>query len=438
MMHWGTTLDLILLAFYIAVLPPFAFVLVTSLTALLSGRRHAAFQRAGTSGLPIQRRFLFVIPAHDEETGIAETVGSCRAVNYPSHLLGVLVVADNCLDRTASIAHDAGAEVLERRDAVRTGKGHAIQYAIAWLRQSGKFDTLDALVVVDADSTVHPEVLGVFAQALERGYDWIQCYDCVGNADQSWRTRLVAYGFSLINGVTLLGQNAVGFSAALRGNGMCLSTRGLTRVPWTTHSLTEDLEYSWRVRIAGGRILFTRDASVYATMLVQGGRAWRDQRQRWECGRRELRRKMLGPLWRSTRLRTIEKVASLIELEMPTMASLTSIYFLLSIITFFRIRWIIANESLLLICLIGVCQTVATLAILIHAASPFLLSFLPWRFALSLVYLPYYIVWKLLWIRGWPTSWVRTPREARHHRDPTPGGMASFTPGARQQLPQGP
>ena len=64
---------------------------------------------------------------------------------------------------------------------------------------------------------------------------------------------------------------ALGMSAALRGNGMCLSTRGLARVPWQTHGLTEDLEYSWMVRIAGGRITFDRGAAVHATMLRQGG-----------------------------------------------------------------------------------------------------------------------------------------------------------------------
>ena len=90
---------------------------------------------------------------------------------------------------------------------------------------------LDAIVIVDADSTVSPDLLRVFARGLDAGHEWIQCYDCVRNADESWRTRLMAYAFSLINGVTLLGQSCLGLSAALRGNGMCLSTRGLDAGP---------------------------------------------------------------------------------------------------------------------------------------------------------------------------------------------------------------
>ena len=119
--------------------------------------------------------------------------------------------------------------MLERNDSTRRGKGYAIQYLIDSLIQAGEFDRLDALVFVDADSTVDPDLLRRFAQILDSGQEWIQCYDAVGNADQSWRTRLMAYAFSLINGVTLQGQSALGLSAGLRGNGMCISTAGLRR-----------------------------------------------------------------------------------------------------------------------------------------------------------------------------------------------------------------
>src|SRR5262249_28911003 len=209
------------------------------------------------------------------------------------------VSADSCTAGTADLALAAGARVIERADTARRGKGYAIEYLIEHLRSYGEFDTLDALVVVDADTTVHPELLHVFARELASGQDWVQSYDCVGNPHQSWRTRLITYAFSLINGVTLLGLNALGLSAGLRGNGMCLSIRGLRRVPWNSHGLTEDLEYSWSVRIAGGHIVFARDAVVYATMLGQGGSALTNQRRRWESGRRELRWKALVPLVRT-------------------------------------------------------------------------------------------------------------------------------------------
>ena len=47
-----------------------------------------------------------------------------------------------------------------------------------------------------------------------------------------------------------------------------------------------------------------------------------------------------------------------------------------------------------------------------YALGPFFALQLPFRYLASLAALPYYAVWKLLFITGRnPTSWVRTPRE---------------------------
>src|SRR5512141_2878442 len=75
------------------------------------------------------RRMAIVVPAHDEEAGIAETVVSLLSVDYPPEELQVLVVADNCGDRTADVAREAGARVLVRQDPERRGKGYALRFA---------------------------------------------------------------------------------------------------------------------------------------------------------------------------------------------------------------------------------------------------------------------------------------------------------------------
>ena len=134
-----------------------------------------------------------------------------------------------------------------------------------------------------------------FDQALRRGHDWIQAYYTVANPDQSWRTRLMTYAFSLFNGVMLLGQNALGSSAGFKGNGMCFSTRGLSRRPWKSYGLVEDMEYSWTLRVAGEKILFLPDVSVYGAMLGSGGKAAANQRRRWEFGRRDDPQEIPGP-----------------------------------------------------------------------------------------------------------------------------------------------
>ena len=110
-----------------------------------------------------------MIPAHDEEPASATTVRSCLAANYPASLFDVVVIADNCSDRTASLAAVSGARVVERFDSVKKSKGFAIEFLIDLLVQSGELDSLDALVIIDADTTIDPDLLVYFDRGLRSG-----------------------------------------------------------------------------------------------------------------------------------------------------------------------------------------------------------------------------------------------------------------------------
>jgi cellulose synthase/poly-beta-1,6-N-acetylglucosamine synthase-like glycosyltransferase len=406
-------LDIFLVASYVYLLPYVISMLLMSLAAVAYLKQTRKKNAAAVPEKPSERRFLFAIPAHNEEASVAETVRSCRAVLYPAALFDVLVIADNCVDNTVSLAREAGARVLERSDATRKSKGYAIEYLIETLIRSGELDSLDALVFIDADSTVDSKILERFAKGLDRGSDWMQCYDCVGNADRSWRTRIMAYGFSLQNGITLAGQKALGLSAGFRGNGMCISRNGLRRVPWNAHGLVEDLEYSWIVRLAGERIDFIEDAAVFATMLSSGGTPLANQRRRWEFGRIAVRRRMLGPMLRSRHLSWPRKAAAIAELTSQPTSHIALFYLLLSVAMCFAIPAMIVQKHYLLMAFVCISHLLVTLALAVHALSPFIVSLIPWRFATSLFYFPYYIIWRLrVLAKGDPRSWVPTQRES--------------------------
>ena len=196
-------LEVIVIGINLLLLPYLGLILLTALAALCS-------RRVSRKPDAPRTRFLVVIPAHDEESGIAATVRSCLSLEYPEGLFEVLVIADNCSDDTATIARQQGATVVERQDPDKKSKGHAIKFLIDRLQESGQFAELDALVVIDADTTVSPDLLLAFAGSIEAGQDWIQCFYSVANPDASWRTRLMAYAFSLFNGVTPLGQSSWG------------------------------------------------------------------------------------------------------------------------------------------------------------------------------------------------------------------------------------
>jgi cellulose synthase/poly-beta-1,6-N-acetylglucosamine synthase-like glycosyltransferase len=396
---------IILLVFIVNVAFSFHFLYLLAVSLAAHTRRH----RSVTKGVS-RSRFKIVIPAHDEEPGITDTVRSCQAQDYPKDCYEIIVIADNCIDSTAALADGAGATVVERHDDLNRGKGHALRFLFDRLEQSGEMDRVDALVIIDSDSVVDAALLQGFASRLDEGSDWIQAYDTVSNHDASWRTRQLAYSFSLINGVRLLGQNALGLSASFCGNGMCMSIRGLRRRPWRTHGLVEDLEYSWQLRVQGEMIVFAPEVACYAAMPTRRGSAASNQRRRWEFGRKVLKRKMLGPLLRTRKLSLLKKLASLLELTMPTTVFLINLFLGLALVNLLINS--LAGSELVLMRTLPYFTCFQAVCLLVYGISPFFLFPISWRVLSSAVYYPYYSWWKVLtWFRGSPRKWVRTERQ---------------------------
>jgi cellulose synthase/poly-beta-1,6-N-acetylglucosamine synthase-like glycosyltransferase len=398
--------SILLVLVNIAIFPYLFFLLMISIGAMLPRSK-------SKPALAPSSRFLIVIPAHDEEAVIAKVVQSCLGVDYPRSLFTVLVIADNCSDRTAELARAADAQVIERFDESKKSKGHAIDDLIGSLGKSGELDRIDALVIVDADTTVDAHLLVAFDQDLRSGHDWIQAYYTVSNPDASWRTRLLTYALGLFNGVMLLGKTRIGLGALFRGNGMCFSVGGLRRVPWDCHGLVEDMEYAWMLRIAGERVHFQPDVAVYGEMLASGGEAAANQRRRWEFGRREVRRKYLKPLLRSKHLSVWKKFVNLCDLTMPTMGALAVLYVGVGAINLLCLAGSLTSPVAFFRPILIAFLVLSTLSIGLYAVSPFFAMHLPWRYALSVTTFPFYVCWKFwISITGRPDRWIRTPRES--------------------------
>ena len=351
-------------------------------------------------------RFDVIVPAHDEEAGIARTVKNLAGLEWPAELYRIIVVADNCSDRTAERAEAAGAKVLVRQDRMRRGKGYALELAFAQML-SDRF--ADAAVVVDADTLASPNLLAAFAAHLELGAEAVQAEYAVLNKTASWRTRLMALAFALFHDVRSAGRERLGLSCGLRGNGMCFTLGALKRVPHSAFSIVEDVEYGIRLGEAGIRVHYASEAQVLGEMVSDGARS-QSQRRRWEGGRLEM-----------IRMHGLELIRKAIQRRDPILLDLA-----LDVLVP-PLSYIVAYTG------IGTCAT--SMLVLGHLTpAPILAVWLvSWTFLgayllrgiqasgmglkglAALCWAPVYLVWKLLLLFAHKpsksTEWVRTARE---------------------------
>jgi hypothetical protein len=222
-----------------------------------------------------------LVPAHDEEGGIAQAVGALRAAAYPADRRRVVVIADNCTDATAQEARAAGAEVWERDDPDHRGKGPALSWALGKLLDGGA--PPDAVVFVDADCLASPNLLEALDDALAAGADVVQADYVVSNPDESPVAALRFAGFRLVNTLRPLGLSRLGLSAGLLGSGMAMRRAVLQAVPWSAFGVTEDREYHLELVANGYRVAFASEASVQSAMPTTHASA-ESQQLRWEAG----------------------------------------------------------------------------------------------------------------------------------------------------------
>lgn len=347
---------------------------------------------------PALRRVAVVVPAHDEEAGIARCVRSLLLCDDGGFDAEVVVVADNCSDSTAAAAADAGARVLERNDPTKRGKGYALAWAFERLLREG----VDAVVVVDADTSVRRNFLTAVVDRLDAGAAAVQVPYGVRNADESARTRLMNLALLAFNRCRPRGRAGVGLSAGILGNGFALPRATLARIPWNASSVVEDLEYHLRLVDAGLAVEWADETEVLADMPV-GERAAASQRVRWEGGRlrmvAEHAPRLLGGIARG-QFRLAEP---LLELLLPPLAMHVALLALAAATPLPAVRaW----------------AALALAVVVAHVLTAALRCGRGWIDLAAVASAPRYVAWKLMLLpavlRGASRSaaWVRTDRDA--------------------------
>ncbi|MGF1469605.1 MAG: glycosyltransferase family 2 protein [Sandaracinaceae bacterium] len=265
-----------------------------------------------------------VVPAHNEAAHVAACVRSLRAAVAPPGGHRLVVIADNCTDETAALAREAGAEVIERDDPDRRGKGYALERAFEHVLAD---PSVEAVLVVDADTSVEPNFLVAMASAFAGGADGVQCRYLVGNPDASPRARLMNVALLAFNVARPKARERFGLSVGILGNGFGLHRRVLEALPYTARSVVEDLEYHLMMVRRGFRVRFVEATAVTADVPVRSD-AQASQRARWEGGRYRMIREhapaLVGEVARG-RLRLLEPLGELLLLPLATHVGLLGV-----------------------------------------------------------------------------------------------------------------
>ncbi len=264
---------------------------------------------------------IVLVPAHDEELGIAAAVAALAQQSYPRNRRETIVIADNCSDATAARAAAAGATVWARDDLDRQGKGPALRWALdrLWDERPGT----GVVAVVDADCVASENFTEAAAAVVRRGGDAAQVRYVASNAAEAPEAALRAAAFCLMNEVRPLGQAALGLSSGLRGTGMAFSAELLRAVPWESFSVTEDIEFHLRLLQAGRVVEYIDDAHV-ASPMPTSARASRSQHLRWETGNAKLVRRVPGLLFEAARARDAQLAVAALERLIPPQSLLAA------------------------------------------------------------------------------------------------------------------
>ena len=381
---------------------------------------HAILAILHRSGSPDYRkprmtRFLILIPAHNEEDGLPETLHSLSSMQYPKDLVQIVVIADRCADDTAKVARIGGARCLERNEGPG-GKGAAMSWAMQLLRKDGVL--FDALVIVDADCLADSHLLEAFDDALAKGHEVQQGYNYLSNPWETPFTRVIAVTSVLRNFLFYGGKEAIGCSAMLSGTGMCLSRSVVDQHGWSAFSVAEDWEFSVSLQLNDVVIHFNPLARVFAREskgLKQASR----QRLRWATGKYAVmtngaRRLLLEGVTKG-KVNLIDGAVTLAAPNYSSQASMTLFAIVCSVFLAqepawsFLLPWSLGVlASLAGYFLLGAMYTQSPLKTL--AGIPYIAVFLPWRLSIEI----------LGFLGFGRKGWGRTFRDTASRRN-TPG-----------------
>ncbi len=218
-----------------------------------------------------------LIPAHNEEGVIANTVENILNLNYKN--FEIIVIDDRSRDNTPIVIKQLEEKYEKVHALIRPQDAYPGKSAV--LNDAFKLAKGEAILVFDADATVDSDFLDKLIPELEPvDVGAVQARKVIRNKDVNILTRCQNNEYTFDCNIQA-GRDSVKGAVELRGNGELIKRQAIEDIGgWNNDTITDDLDMSTRLHIKGWDVRFCQDAIVYEEGVVYLIPLFR-QRRRW-------------------------------------------------------------------------------------------------------------------------------------------------------------
>ncbi len=232
---------------------------------------------------PVEKNYDFtpyvsiLVPAHNEEAVIEDTIENISKINYPYY--EIIVIDDRSSDNTLNVLEKISSKYPKLKYFSRTKDAFPGKSAV--LNDALKIAKGEAILVFDADARVQSNFLKELIPALEpKQVGAVQARKVIINREQNFLTRCQDNEMA-VDTHFQVGRDAVKGAVELRGNGELIKRTALEDVNgWNNFTITDDLDLSTRLQIKGWDVRFCSDVCVFEEGVLSYVPLLK-QRRRW-------------------------------------------------------------------------------------------------------------------------------------------------------------
>ena len=348
---------------------------------------------------------VILVPAHNEEEVIEKTLESIKEQLNDND--EVVVVADNCSDKTAEIVRQFNFIALERTNLEDRGKGYALDFGIQYIIERNIEP--DVVTIIDADCLLEPNALSELKRASQRRNAPVQsCYLMLRGEQDRLSIKISEFAFMVKNKIRLRGLSRLGCPVPLTGTGMTFPWETIKKAKLATGDIVEDMRLGVELVEQGKGPTYCDSARVYS-YFPTSEKAEKTQNERWEHGHLSTITRFVPRLLKHSLFHfSYKSLGSALDLLVPPLSLLIILIFALASVGFFLSIFIdVGIAARILVSYLFVILLAVLIAWVFHGRKILAVK--------DFTYIPIYIASKIgLYLKFFydkQTKWIRTDRK---------------------------